>query len=542
MMSTLLLLAVAGLPSWLTTPSPGEALRWSAAAVERPSSAVMRVSVGPVPALRFDGPFGGDCELHAQLVSGRAPAEARQPLALISSPGHRHLVLPAWVSEAPARVEVTGCVQQVVAWQGRLEPLEYGLAAVAEELRTVARAGPTATFAEEAAPFRAAHRWQREAVWALTFPAALDALPGTADATRVLREALIERVILDARADDPTFGESHPLDAASPGRRMGSENGVWRLLRPGAEVLTPLDGEVLHLYTRVAAQPSATGWRVGVRFDDGPEVLVTGLAGADPEVPGLSHQRGEALLVPPGARQLHLRTTGGEVWWRGYVSRRRPHLEDALAGRSPAASLRRAEALPGDEPRSRLVRAWARALRGEVAALAEARTLARGAPRLEAWLSVVAAELAPEATRPGALAAAWPLVRASGAEVLESRLVALELQQGLLLHHEAEVLEAQAPHFEARLPTLEAALDFAELEAQAPPERDTAPSAALAVLDALSERFPLERYDQLLLLNRHLVASGTPRQVLTTANLQSAYGGSVESREHSDHSEELLFC
>ena len=52
----------------------------------------------------------------------------------------------------------------------------------------------------------------------------------------------------------------------------------------------------------------------------------------------------------------------------------------------------------------------------------------------------------------------------------------------------------------------------------------------------------LDRYDQLLLLNRHLVSSGTPRQVLTTANLQSAYGGSVESREHSDHSEELLFC
>jgi manganese/iron transport system ATP-binding protein len=54
----------------------------------------------------------------------------------------------------------------------------------------------------------------------------------------------------------------------------------------------------------------------------------------------------------------------------------------------------------------------------------------------------------------------------------------------------------------------------------------------------------LDRYDQLLLLNRHLVASGTPRQVLTTANIQSAYGGSVESRDNSDrdHSEELLFC
>ena len=54
----------------------------------------------------------------------------------------------------------------------------------------------------------------------------------------------------------------------------------------------------------------------------------------------------------------------------------------------------------------------------------------------------------------------------------------------------------------------------------------------------------LDRYDQLLLLNRHLVASGTPRQVLTTDNIQNAYGASVEQmgRSDRDQSEELLFC
>ncbi len=52
----------------------------------------------------------------------------------------------------------------------------------------------------------------------------------------------------------------------------------------------------------------------------------------------------------------------------------------------------------------------------------------------------------------------------------------------------------------------------------------------------------LDRYDQLLLLNRHLVASGTPRQVLTPANIQAAYGA-VEQIDHSDRAgEELLFC
>ncbi len=54
----------------------------------------------------------------------------------------------------------------------------------------------------------------------------------------------------------------------------------------------------------------------------------------------------------------------------------------------------------------------------------------------------------------------------------------------------------------------------------------------------------LDRYDQLLLLNRRLVASGTPRQVLTTENIQRAYGASVEQMGRSDRnqSEELLFC
>lgn len=53
----------------------------------------------------------------------------------------------------------------------------------------------------------------------------------------------------------------------------------------------------------------------------------------------------------------------------------------------------------------------------------------------------------------------------------------------------------------------------------------------------------LDRYDQLLLLNRQLISMGTPRQVMTTANIQNAYGGSVEQINSSDRTEEdLLFC
>jgi manganese/iron transport system ATP-binding protein len=54
----------------------------------------------------------------------------------------------------------------------------------------------------------------------------------------------------------------------------------------------------------------------------------------------------------------------------------------------------------------------------------------------------------------------------------------------------------------------------------------------------------LDRYDRLLLLNRQLVASGTPRQVLTTENIQLAYGAPFTStnQDNFDHSDELLFC
>lgn len=495
MMAALLLLSCAGLPSWLSAPSPGEALRWTEATTEPAAPGVLHVQVGAVPALRFDGPFGGECELHASLVTGTGPL-ARQPLTLNPSAGQRLLVVPAWVPrqrDAPPVVEVTGCLEHVVAWQARLEPLEYGLAEVANELRALARVGPSPAFEKEATGFPAAHRWQREAAWALTFPSALEALPGDAEATRAVREALVERVILEARRDDPTFGESQPLEAATPGRRLGSGNGVWRLLRPADELHTALDGDVLHLSTRVAAQPRATSWRVAVRFDDGPEVVLTGLAAADPAVPGLTHQRADALLVPPGVRVVHLRALDSEVWWRGYASRRRPHLEDALTGRGPAASLRRAAQLAGDAPRSRLVRAWARTLEGDGAALAEARALTRGHAELSAWLAVMTAERASNEARGGALAEAWPTVKGGDPTgVLANRLVTLELQQGLGLHREAEVLDAWAAHFDARQPTVEAALDLAEFEAQAPPELDTAPSKALEVLDALLERFPLD--------------------------------------------------
>ena len=52
----------------------------------------------------------------------------------------------------------------------------------------------------------------------------------------------------------------------------------------------------------------------------------------------------------------------------------------------------------------------------------------------------------------------------------------------------------------------------------------------------------LDRYDQLLLINRHLIASGTPRQVLTLENMQSAYGVLFEQSDRGDYAEELLFC
>ncbi len=56
----------------------------------------------------------------------------------------------------------------------------------------------------------------------------------------------------------------------------------------------------------------------------------------------------------------------------------------------------------------------------------------------------------------------------------------------------------------------------------------------------------LDRYDQLILLNRRLIANGTPRQVLTPENIENAYGAFPAPMEteadKSDRNQELLFC
>lgn len=55
----------------------------------------------------------------------------------------------------------------------------------------------------------------------------------------------------------------------------------------------------------------------------------------------------------------------------------------------------------------------------------------------------------------------------------------------------------------------------------------------------------LNRYDRLLLLNRYLVASGSPQQVLTATNIQNAYSKEFElsDRNHDDnYNQEILFC
>jgi manganese/iron transport system ATP-binding protein len=51
----------------------------------------------------------------------------------------------------------------------------------------------------------------------------------------------------------------------------------------------------------------------------------------------------------------------------------------------------------------------------------------------------------------------------------------------------------------------------------------------------------LSQLDRILLLNQSLIADGSPQQVMTTANLQQAYGVPLHHHSHQDNSADL-FC
>ena len=52
----------------------------------------------------------------------------------------------------------------------------------------------------------------------------------------------------------------------------------------------------------------------------------------------------------------------------------------------------------------------------------------------------------------------------------------------------------------------------------------------------------LTNYDQLLLLNRHVVAQGSPQEVMTLENIQRAYGEGMHSSLFNEHLETVYFC
>ncbi len=52
----------------------------------------------------------------------------------------------------------------------------------------------------------------------------------------------------------------------------------------------------------------------------------------------------------------------------------------------------------------------------------------------------------------------------------------------------------------------------------------------------------LMNYDRLLLLNRELIANGSPQEVMTLENIQRGYGESIQSQMLSEHMENMFVC
>jgi manganese/iron transport system ATP-binding protein len=52
----------------------------------------------------------------------------------------------------------------------------------------------------------------------------------------------------------------------------------------------------------------------------------------------------------------------------------------------------------------------------------------------------------------------------------------------------------------------------------------------------------LTNYDRLLLLNRELIANGSPEEVMNLKNIQLAYGENIQSQMLSEHMENMFVC
>jgi hypothetical protein len=487
-----LTVATATPPVWLSHPEPGTLLRWpTVGLVDEHTGKATTAPLAPGRPLRFSltgpalirlrGAFRPGCEPAVIRRSARDDGWLDLPLAVRRDGADRVVVVSPAVSpglgneetEAPAtyRLELGARCPPLPLRVHRavVNPDEYGLVELALAVRRAA--GASRPHAELLAWLRAQHphRWQQAAALAAALPALLASVPGRDEAARLLAAAWTELALRDLRAEDLEFARLTMPSAPYPKLRPSdSPQPFYRLPGGTAWEVDVAGADALRLFARplLEATVAVATMRVEVQFDDRPVTAWLGASSRDPAESGIARQRSLSLPVPPGARRARIRSRD-VLWLRGMVVTHKVHLEDVIASREPAELLGRAAAVRGEDLRSRLAAAIARAQLGEPAPLREllARTAVPGAAG--ALAAVVAAEESVDPTTAEAL-------RRKAREQLDGST--------------AELFRAAAPLLAARLARAEAA---AMLRADRPGE-------AVAALVALATKQPLTAEDALL--------------------------------------------
>ncbi len=544
-------LAMAAAPEWLTSPEPYGLLRWRTVELAREQdgrmsgsveigggrSALARVAGASV--LRLRGHFAPGCYPAATRMFGEGRGHAELPLPLSADGGDRILVpppavapgLPGEEAAPPAgyRFELPpGCAPvRLSVYRAELLSDEYGPMRVALALRraAVANLGEEAVVGWLSAPHP--HRWQESAALALASDALLRRFPGAEAPARVLTRGLVEETIAEQRATDLTYAWRRVVSSELPTRSVEGAQGSFHVVERGQALEADLGGaDALRIFQRVWLPPeeiAPAAWRVRVSFDGRPPLIALALASRDPEAPTASRQRSVSLPVPPGSRRVRIEPLDRQVLLEAMLLSHKEHLEDlshkARLADSPArhgaAEYFLAAVQGARDARARLAALLARGRLGDAAALEEAVPLARPSPALTALVAAWRAELELDAARAEtllgrareALAALGPAGLDSALRpVLAARLVRVEVRLQIAASGHREAARALLRLAAERELCDEDADDLSLAEAFARDALD-AGAHSLAVLDGLLARRPLDRGLQIVRSRAFALAS-----------------------------------
>lgn len=581
---------------------PQTVLRWRTVGTTPEADGRVTFAASAPVLLRLRGRFGSGCvpEVSRRFTSGRQQVEVPVPVALASSSQmgsspDRLVLVPVSVASGDRAVlsdtgssdegerEVSpvdrttagdsglgrrpgvpaepppahfvarlptacGALQVYQAVADPLDQDDYAVVELGDELRAYQGLAPR-DLVEPAVTGPHARAWQQNAALAL----GVGRLAGRDDAAvRALAQVWLNAALAEARAGAPAFASWDHLEPAGlPERELPNDLPSGYRLRGGASVSVPVAGkDALRLFMRAEGPSGGTTgvarWRLAIRFDDGPEDVATAVAGPEPEAPDVSRERSVSLVVPAGAKQVVLRALDASLLVRGLSARLKPTMGELLAGDRAGLTPERALAqLPGGA-KAGLAGQLLTAERDGLSAVADAEPGASG----DLWAALLLMRRAELQTDPArarrdadaALQAMRAVKESSDAaalgELVRARVVRRLARLDVLAGQPRAAAERLVALAARQALTMEDAALLADAETLAADDLLGRSSRALAVLDGLLARRPLD-HALTVARNRHWALATAWRALASPVVLRPS--GNDSPPEPADEARDVGF-